>query len=79
MKHVLGVAAALMAILTWTFGNTIVELEAYREANAKGLCHVAAADYAGDAEARRRRDQCLATATSDTSAIRRLLHALRVI
>jgi hypothetical protein len=79
MKHVLGVAAALLAILAWTFGNTIVELESYREANARGLCHVAAADYAGDAQARLQREQCLAGAGSDTGAVQRLLRALRIL
>ena len=37
----IGILAALLAILLWTFGNTIVELENYRAANSSGMCHVA--------------------------------------
>jgi hypothetical protein len=78
MKHVLGVAVALLAILTWTFAGTIIELETYRSANAEGLCHVAAADYAADAGARQERERCLTAAKSSTGAIGHLLHALHL-
>jgi hypothetical protein len=78
MKHVLGVLVALLAILTWTFAGTIVELESYRSANAGGLCHVAAVDYAADAGARQAREQCLAAAKTSTGAIGHLLHALHI-
>jgi hypothetical protein len=75
----IGIVAALLAILLWTFANTIVELESYRAANSAGLCHVAGIDYATDAPARIQRDQCLAGATTQTSPIRHLLHALRIL
>ncbi len=75
----IGIVAALLAILLWTFANTIVELESYRAANSAGLCHVAGIDYAADAQARIVRDQCLAGATTQTSPIRHLLHALGIL
>jgi hypothetical protein len=76
MKHLLAVLVALLAILSWTFAGTIVELESYRAANAQGLCHVAGTDYAADAAARQARDQCLIATQSQTGPVRHLLNAL---
>lgn len=78
MTRVLGVVAALLAILLWTFGNTIVELENYRYANSLGMCHAAGADYAADAPARAQREECLTGAATQKSPVRHLLHALRI-
>lgn len=79
MARILGLVAALLAILIWTFGNTIVELESYRYANSLGLCHSAGADYAADAAARVQREQCLEHADTERSPVSHLLHALRII
>lgn len=78
MARTLGLVAALLAILLWTFGNTIVELESYRYANSLGMCHTTGIDYAADAPARAQRDECLAGADTQKSAIWHLLHALGV-
>lgn len=79
MTRILGLVAALLAILLWTFGNTIVELESYRYANSLGLCQTAGIDYAADAQARAQREQCLDHADTERSPIAHLLHALRVL
>lgn len=76
MKHLLAVLAALLAILSWTFAGTIVELETYRSANAQGLCHIANVDYSGDAGARTQRERCLAATHTGTSYVQHLLNAL---
>lgn len=79
MTRTLGLVAALLAILLWTFGNTIVELESYRYANSLGMCHETGVDYAADAAARARRDECLAAADTQKGTIWHLLHALRIV
>jgi hypothetical protein len=79
MTRTLGVLAALLAILLWTFGNTIVELESYRYANSLGMCHVTGVDYAADAQARAQREECLERADTQKSPIWHLLHALRIV
>lgn len=78
MKHVLAVLVALLAILTWTFAGTIVELESYRATNAQGLCHVPGTDYAADTAARQQREQCLTATRTGTGAVRHLLNALGI-
>jgi hypothetical protein len=78
MARILGLVAALLAILLWTFGNTIVELESYRYANSLGMCHVAGVDYAADASARAQREECLAQADTEKSPVWHLLHALGI-
>ena len=67
-----------MAILLWTFGSTIVELENYRSANSLGLCDVASVNYATDAQARVQRDQCLLKTTTRPNPLSHLLYALRI-
>lgn len=76
MKHLLAVLVALLAILSWTFAGTIVELETYRSANAQGLCHVADVNYGADAGARAQRERCLAATHTGTGYTRHLLNAL---
>jgi hypothetical protein len=78
MTRTLGLVAALLAILLWTFGNTIVELESYRYANSLGMCHETGVDYAADASARAQRDACLAGADTQKGPIWHLLHALGI-
>jgi hypothetical protein len=77
MARALGFLAALLAILVWTFGNTIVELESYRQANSSGMCHVAGVDYAADAQARAQREECLSRTTTSNTVLH-LLHALGI-
>ena len=78
MTRALGLLAALLAILLWRFGGTIIELENYRYANSLGMCHVAGIDYATDPQARIQRDQCLVATNSRTSPMWHLLYALRI-
>lgn len=78
MTRMLGLLAALLAILLWTFGSTIVELENYRYANSLGLCDVASVNYATDVQARVQRDQCLTRTTTRSNPIWHLLYALRI-
>ncbi|RAI37768.1 hypothetical protein [Rhodoplanes roseus] len=78
MKHLLAVLLGLLAILTWTFGGTVIELESYREANSQGLCHVVGVDYSADGQARQVREQCLAAAKSSTGPFGHILHALHL-
>ncbi len=78
MARTLGLLAALLAILLWTFGGTIIELENYRNANSMGLCDEASADYANDPQARMRRDQCLAGTSTRTNGIWHLGYALGI-
>ena len=79
MTRTLGVVAALLAILLWTFGNTIVELESYRYANSLGVCHAAGVDYAADGAARAQREECLEHADTEKSPFWHLFHAMGLV
>lgn len=78
MTRSLGLLAALLAILLWTFAGTIIELENYRYANSQGLCDVASVNYATDAQARVQRDQCLSKTQTRPNPLSHLLYALRI-
>lgn len=78
MARALGLLAALLAILLWTFAGTIIQLENYHYANSQGLCDVASANYATDAQARAQRDDCLFNTNTRPSAVTHLLYALRI-
>lgn len=78
MTRALGLLAALLAILLWTFGSTIVQLKNYRYANSQGLCDVASANYTADAQARAQREECLFKTNTRPSAVSHLLYALRI-
>jgi hypothetical protein len=78
MTRMLGLLAALLAILLWTFGGTIIQLENYRYANSQGLCDDASVNYATDAQARAQRDQCLFKTSTRPNPVSHLLYALRI-